>query len=72
MPPPAAIDDDATPAAPTLWHAANKLPAATFPIMDCTPAAMEPATTPAVPKPTAPSTSGVAATAPAPRAAPMM
>ena len=34
------------PVAPTDWSVANKLPAGTFPIPDCTPAATEPAATP--------------------------
>eukprot|EP00380_Ascogregarina_taiwanensis_P001715 284819621_5 len=51
--PMAQADDALMPAAPALWAAANKLPAATLPIEACIPAAMEPAATPAAVNPTA-------------------
>ena len=54
------------PAAPTLWHMANKEPEATA--GPCSDAAILPAATPAAVNPTAPKTKGVAATAPAPTA----
>jgi len=38
-------------AVPTDWRNAKALPAATFPIVDCTPAAIEPAATPPVVNP---------------------
>ena len=37
---------DPIPAAPALWQSEKTLPAAMFPIVDCIPAATEPAATP--------------------------
>ena len=47
---PVAIHDK-PPTAPILWKVANKLPATTLPMVDWMPAAILPATTPAVEKP---------------------
>jgi len=70
-PTPATTDDAMIPPAPSDWHAATKLPAATGALADIMDAAMLPAAIPADVKPRAPRTTGAATTAtPAPTAAP--